>query len=132
ERRSMIMSDREKHLTAVHEAGHTLIGKMLPGCDPVHKVTIIPRGRALGVTWSLPSEDKNSLYKNSILDTICMMMGGRLAEEIVNNEISSGAPNDIERATEMSRAPACRWGMSEQQGTPASGKSEVEVFLDSD
>jgi len=132
ERRSMIMSDREKHLTAVHEAGHTLIGKMLPGCDPVHKVTIIPRGRALGVTWSLPSEDKNSLYKNSILDTICMMMGGRLAEEIVNNEISSGASNDIERATEMARAMVCRWGMSEKLGPLAYGQSEGEVFLGRD
>src|SRR5690606_32471813 len=132
ERRSMIMSDREKHLTAVHEAGHTLIGKMLPGCDPVHKVTIIPRGRALGVTWSLPSEDKNSLYKNSILDTICMRMGGRLAEEIVNNEISSGASNDIERATEMARAMVCRWGMSEKLGPLAYGQSEGEVFLGRD
>ena len=132
ERRSMIMNDREKRNTAVHEAGHTLLGKLLPGCDPVHKVTIIPRGQALGVTWSLPTEDKYNLYKSSILDKICMMMGGRLAEEIVNNEISSGASNDIERATDTARAMVCRWGMSEKLGPLAFGQSEGEVFLGRD
>jgi cell division protease FtsH len=132
ERRSMIMSDREKHLTAVHEAGHTLIGKLLPGCDPVHKVTIIPRGRALGITFSLPTEDKHSIYKNAILDQICMMMGGRLAEEIVNKDVSSGASSDIERATETARAMVCRWGMSDKLGPLAYGQSEGEVFLGRD
>ncbi|MCI0670460.1 MAG: ATP-dependent zinc metalloprotease FtsH [Myxococcaceae bacterium] len=132
ERRSMIMTEREKRNTAVHEAGHALLGKLLPYCDPVHKVTIIPRGQALGVTWSLPTEDSYNLYKQAILDKITMMMGGRLAEEIINGEMSSGASNDIERATETARAMVCRWGMSERMGPLAFGQSEGEVFLGRD
>ena len=132
ERRSMIMTEKEKRNTAVHEAGHALLAKLLPGCDPLHKVTIIPRGQALGVTWSLPTEDKVNGYKKQMLDQISMAMGGRIAEELMFNEMSSGAANDIERATETARAMVCRWGMSEKLGPLAFGKSEGEVFLGRD
>jgi len=132
ERKSMIMTEKEKRNTAVHEAGHALIAKLLPGCDPLHKVTIIPRGQALGLTWSLPTEDKVNGYKKQILDQICMAMGGRIAEELMFNEVSSGASNDIERATETARAMVCRWGMSEKLGPLAFGKSDGEVFLGRD
>ncbi|WP_224242715.1 ATP-dependent zinc metalloprotease FtsH [Hyalangium gracile] len=132
ERKSMIMTEKEKRNTAVHEAGHALLAKLLPGCDPLHKVTIIPRGQALGVTWSLPTEDKVNGYKKQILDQITMAMGGRLAEEIMFGEMSSGAANDIERATETARAMVCRWGMSEKLGPLAFGKNEGEVFLGRD
>jgi cell division protease FtsH len=132
ERRSMIMTEKEKRNTAVHEAGHALLAKLLPGCDPLHKVTIIPRGQALGVTWSLPVEDKVNGYKKQMLDQISMAMGGRIAEELMFNEMSSGAANDIERATETARAMVCRWGMSEKMGPLAFGKSDGEVFLGRD
>jgi cell division protease FtsH len=132
ERRSMIMTEKEKRNTAVHEAGHALLAKLLPGCDPLHKVTIIPRGQALGVTWSLPTEDKINGYKKQMLDQISMAMGGRIAEELMFNEMSSGAANDIERATETARAMVCRWGMSEKMGPLAFGKSDGEVFLGRD
>ncbi|QRO01531.1 ATP-dependent zinc metalloprotease FtsH [Archangium violaceum] len=132
ERKSMIMTEKEKKNTAVHEAGHALIAKLLPGCDPLHKVTIIPRGQALGLTWSLPTEDKVNGYKKQILDQITMAMGGRIAEELLFNEMSSGASNDIERATETARAMVCRWGMSEKLGPLAFGKSDGEVFLGRD
>ncbi len=132
ERRSMIMTEKEKRNTATHEAGHALLAKLLPGCDPLHKVTIIPRGQALGVTWSLPTEDKVNGYKRQMLDQISMAMGGRIAEELVFNEMSSGAANDIERATETARAMVCRWGMSEKMGPLAFGKSDGEVFLGRD
>jgi len=132
ERRSMIMTEKEKKNTAVHEAGHALLAKLLPGCDPLHKVTIIPRGQALGVTWSLPTEDKVNGYKKQILDQITMAMGGRIAEELMFNEMSSGASNDIERATETARAMVCRWGMSEKMGPLSFGKSDGEVFLGRD
>jgi cell division protease FtsH len=132
ERKSMIMTEKEKRNTAVHEAGHALVAKLLPGCDPVHKVTIIPRGQALGVTWSLPTEDKFNLYRGATLDQICMAMGGRIAEELVFNEMSSGAANDIERATETARAMVCRWGMSSKLGPLSFGSREGEVFLGRD
>ncbi|HLM46028.1 MAG TPA: ATP-dependent zinc metalloprotease FtsH, partial [Myxococcaceae bacterium] len=132
ERKSMIMTEKEKRNTAVHEAGHALIAKLLPGCDPLHKVTIIPRGQALGLTWSLPLEDKVNGYKKQILDQITMAMGGRIAEELIYNEMSSGASNDIERATETARAMVCRWGMSEKMGPLSFGKSDGEVFLGRD
>ena len=128
----MIMTEKEKRNTAVHEAGHALIAKLLPGCDPLHKVTIIPRGQALGLTWSLPTEDKVNGYKKQILDQITMAMGGRIAEELIYNEMSSGASNDIERATETARAMVTRWGMSEKMGPLAFGKSDGEVFLGRD
>ncbi|MDX2014260.1 MAG: ATP-dependent zinc metalloprotease FtsH [Myxococcaceae bacterium] len=132
ERKSMIMSEKEKRNTAVHEAGHALVGKLLPGCDPVHKVTIIPRGQALGVTWSLPEEDKVNLYKKKMMDDLCMMLGGRIAEELVYGELSSGASNDIERVTKYARAMVMRWGMSEKLGPLAFGEREGEVFLGRD
>jgi len=132
ERKSMIMTEKERWNTAVHEAGHTIVGKLLPGCDPVHKVTIIPRGQALGVTWSLPTEDKYNLYRQQMLDQICRAMGGRIAEELMFNEMSSGASNDIERATETARAMVCRWGMSDKLGPLSFGSSEGEVFLGRD
>jgi len=132
ERKSMVMSEKEKRNTAVHEAGHALVGKLLPGCDPLHKVTIIPRGAALGLTQYLPEEDKYSYYRSSALDRICMMLGGRIAEEVCFNEMSSGASNDIERATELARAMVCRWGMSDKLGPLAFGESEGEVFLGRD
>ncbi len=132
ERKSMIMSEKEKANTAVHEAGHALVGKLLPGCDPVHKVTIIPRGQALGLTWSMPAEDQFNRYKKQLLDQICMLLGGRIAEELVYDELSAGASNDIERATQMARAMVCRWGMSEKLGPLAFGQAEGEVFLGRD
>ncbi len=132
ERKSMIMTEEEKHLTAVHEAGHALIGKLLPGCDPVHKVTIIPRGQALGVTSFIPTEDKLSLHKKKLLDQLCMSLGGRIAEELVFGEISSGAASDIEHVTQLARAMVTRWGMSEKLGPVAFGGREGEVFLGRD
>jgi len=132
ERKSMIMSEKEKKLTAYHEAGHTVVAKLLPNCDPIHKVTIIPRGPALGVTMQLPTDDKLCLYKNAILDKIAMAMGGRIAEELVFQEISSGASNDIEQATHLARAMVCRWGMSDKLGPLAFGNREGEVFLGRD
>jgi cell division protease FtsH len=128
----MVMSEKEKRNTAWHEAGHALVGKLLPGTDPLHKVTIIPRGGALGLTQYLPEEDKYSYYRKSALDRIAMMLGGRLAEEIAFNEMSSGASNDIERATELARAMVCRWGMSDKLGPMSFGESEGEVFLGRD
>ncbi|MFO0600314.1 MAG: ATP-dependent zinc metalloprotease FtsH [Myxococcaceae bacterium] len=132
ERKSMIMTDAEKRLTAVHEAGHALVGKLLPGCDPVHKVTIIPRGQALGVTSFIPTEDKLSYYKKKLMDQLCMSLGGRIAEELVFGEISSGAASDIEHVTALSRAMVTRWGMSEKLGPLAFGARDGEVFLGRD
>src|SRR5687767_3653356 len=132
ERKSMIMSEKEKRITAVHEAGHALVAKLLPNCDPLHKVTIIPRGQALGLTQSLPAEDKHNFYKKAILDQICMALGGRIAEELTFGEMSSGAASDIEGATKYARAMVCRWGMSEKLGPLAFGDREGEVFLGRD
>jgi cell division protease FtsH len=132
ERKSMIMTEQEKRLTAVHEAGHALVGKMLPGCDPVHKVTIIPRGQALGVTSFIPKEDKLSYYKKKLMDQLCMSLGGRIAEELIFGELSSGAASDIENVTQLARAMVCRWGMSEKLGPLAFGPREGEVFLGRD
>ncbi|MFN0064418.1 MAG: ATP-dependent zinc metalloprotease FtsH [Myxococcaceae bacterium] len=132
ERKSMIMSEKEKRNTAVHEAGHALVGKLSPHCDPVNKVTIIPRGQALGVTQSLPTEDKLNLYRHGIVDQIAMAMGGRIAEELVLGDVSSGAASDIEHATALARAMVCRWGMSSKLGPLSYGSREGEVFLGRD
>ncbi len=132
ERRSMVMSEQEKRNTAVHEAGHALVGKLLPGCDPVQKVTIIPRGQALGLTWSLPVEDQLNYYKKELMDDLCMMLGGRIAEELVYGELSAGASNDIERVTNLARAMVMRWGMSEKLGPLTFGQRDGEVFLGRD
>ncbi len=129
ERRSMVISEEEKKNTAYHEAGHTLVAKLIPGTDPVHKVSIIPRGRALGVTMQLPIEDKHSYSKESLLNRIAVLMGGRAAEEIIFNTMTTGAGNDIERATEIARKMICEWGMSEKLGPVSFGKKDEQIFL---
>ena len=128
ERKSMMMSDREKRNTAYHESGHTIVAAMLPAADPLHKVTIIPRGRALGLTQQLPTEDKYSYSKRYLEAMLAVLMGGRIAEEVFLNEITTGAGNDIERATGMARKMVCEWGMSEL-GPATYGKKEEAIFL---
>ena len=129
ERRSMIISEREKRTTAIHEAGHALVAKILPGTDPVHKVTIIPRGRALGLTQQLPQEDRLNINQEFAMNQIAILMGGRIAEEITFGQKTTGAGNDIEVATNLARSMVCEWGMSEKLGPLAFGKKEGEVFL---
>jgi cell division protease FtsH len=129
ERKSMIISDEEKRTTAFHEAGHTLVAKLLPNTDPIHKVTIIPRGRALGLTQQLPLDDKHTYTKEYLIDNICVLMGGRIAEEIALNTQTTGASNDIERATDIARKMVCEYGMSETLGPLTFGKKEEEIFL---
>ncbi|MGA7121455.1 MAG: ATP-dependent zinc metalloprotease FtsH [Polyangiaceae bacterium] len=132
ERRSMVISDDEKKTTAVHEAGHTLISVLINHHDPVHKVTIIPRGPALGVTWYLPKDDRHNLSKEQAESSIAVALGGRIAEEIVFGRMTTGAGNDIEKATEIARKMACEWGMSEKLGPLAYGKKEESIFLGRD
>ncbi len=129
ERRSMIISDEEKRITAYHEAGHTLVAKMIPGADPIHKVTIIPRGRALGLTQQLPIDERHTYPKDYLTDRIAILLGGRVAEEIVLKMQTTGAGNDIERATELARKMVCEWGMSEEMGPLSFGKKEEQIFL---
>ncbi|HTN52687.1 MAG TPA: ATP-dependent zinc metalloprotease FtsH [Anaeromyxobacter sp.] len=129
ERRSMIISEKEKRTTAIHEGGHALVAKILPGTDPVHKVTIIPRGRALGLTQQLPQEDRLNINQEFALNQIAILMGGRIAEEITFGQKTTGAGNDIEVATGLARSMVCEWGMSEKMGPLALGKKEGEVFL---
>jgi len=129
ERKSLIISDAEKKITAYHEAGHALVAKLTPGTDPIHKVTIIPRGMALGVTQQLPIEDKYTLSRTSLNATIMVLLGGRAAEEIVFGERTSGAGNDLERVTEIARKMVCEWGMSEKVGPITFGKGEEQIFL---
>ncbi len=129
ERRSMIMPEEERRNTAYHESGHTVVARLLPKTDPVHKVTIIPRGRALGLTMQLPAEDRYSMDKNRILDTIAVLFGGRIAEEIFMHQMTTGASNDFERATDMARRMVTQWGMSDALGTMVYGENEGEVFL---
>jgi cell division protease FtsH len=128
ERKSMILSDEEKKVTAFHEAGHALLAMKLPHADPVHKVTIIPRGMALGVTMQLPIDDKHNYTKEYLETEIAILMGGRLAEELFLNQMSTGAGNDIERATELARKMVCEWGMS-SLGPLTFGKKEEQIFL---
>ena len=116
ERKSMVISPEEKRNTAYHESGHAIVGSLLPGCDPVHKVTVMPRGRALGVTWSLPVADRLSLYRDQMLANISMLFGGRVAEELFVGKISTGASNDFERATGIARDMVTRYGMSAALG----------------
>jgi cell division protease FtsH len=132
ERRSMVLSDFEKRTTAVHEAGHTLVGRSLPSTDPIHKVTIIPRGMALGVTQTLPKEDRVSMDKVKAENMIAFLMGGRVAEEILLNQKTTGAGNDIERATDIARRMVCEWGMSDILGPLTFGKKEQEIFIGRD
>ncbi|MAM84094.1 MAG: cell division protein FtsH [Acidobacteria bacterium] len=129
ERRSMIISDEEKKTTAVHEAGHALLAVLLPHADPIHKVTIIPRGMALGITQQLPVDDKHSYSREYLNDQIAILLGGRIAEEITNNSVTTGAGNDFERATELARRMVCEWGMSDKLGPLAFGKKEEQIFL---
>jgi cell division protease FtsH len=129
ERRSMIINDDEKKVTAVHEAGHALLAVMLPHADPVHKVTIIPRGMALGVTMQLPVEDKHNYTRDYLNDQIAILLGGRIAEEITMNGMTTGAGNDLERSTELARKMVCEWGMSDAMGPLTFGKKEEQIFL---
>jgi cell division protease FtsH len=129
ERKSMIISDEEKKTTAYHEAGHTLVAKLLPNTDPIHKVTIIPRGRALGLTQQLPLDDKHTYTKDYLSNNISILMGGRISEEIALNTQTTGASNDIERATDIARKMICEYGMSEKLGPLSFGKKEEEIFL---
>ena len=129
ERRSMIIPESEKRTTAYHEGGHALVAYLLPGADPLHKVTIIPRGRALGLTMQLPTDDRYSYSKEFLVNQITILLGGRAAEEIVFQQQTTGAGNDLEKATEMARKMVCEWGMSDKMGPLTFGKAEEHVFL---
>ncbi len=129
ERRSMVLNDTERRNTAYHEAGHALVAKLTPGTDPIHKVSIIPRGRALGVTQQLPIDDRYTYTKDFLQNTLSVLMGGRAAEEIAFNQMTTGAGNDIERATELARKMVTEWGMSERLGPLAFGKKDEQIFL---
>jgi cell division protease FtsH len=129
ERKSMVMPEEERRNTAYHESGHALIGKLLPKCDPVHKVTIIPRGRALGVTMSLPAQDRYSYDREYMLNQISMLFGGRIAEEVFMNQMTTGASNDFERATNLARDMVMKYGMSDALGPMVYAENEGEVFL---
>jgi cell division protease FtsH len=129
ERRSMIISDEEKRVTAIHEAGHALLAVLLPHADPIHKVTIIPRGMALGLTQQLPIDEKHNYSREYLNDRIAILLGGRIAEEITMNSLTTGAGNDLERATEMARQMVCEWGMSDEMGPLTFGKKEEQIFL---
>jgi cell division protease FtsH len=129
ERRSIVMPEEERRNTAYHESGHAVVAKLLPKTDPVHKVTIIPRGRALGVTMQLPETDRYSMDKDRILSTIAVLFGGRIAEEVFMHQMTTGASNDFERATEMARRMVTQWGMSDALGPMVYGENEGEVFL---
>ena len=129
ERRSMVISDLEKRNTAYHETGHALVARLMPGTDPIHKVTIIPRGRALGLTQQLPIDEKHTYPREFLDNNIAILLGGRAAEEIVLHDFTTGAGNDIERATNLARKMVCEWGMSEKMGPLSYGKKEEQIFL---
>ena len=129
ERRSMIITEKEKEITAYHEAGHALTAQLIPGTDPLHKVTIIPRGRALGLTQQLPTDDKYTHSKTFLKNNICILLGGRIAEKLIFDEITTGSGNDLERATDLARKMVCEWGMSENLGPLTFGKKEEQIFL---
>ena len=129
ERKSMVISEQEKRITAYHEAGHALVARMLPGTDPIHKITIIPRGRALGLTQQLPIDEKHTYPRRFLLNSISILLGGRAAEELVLEDFTTGAGNDIERATDLARKMVCEWGMSTQMGPLSYGKKEEQIFL---
>jgi cell division protease FtsH len=132
ERRSMIISLEERRNTAYHESGHALVAKLLPGADPVHKVTIIPRGMALGLTQQVPIDDRHTYTRDFLYDNLAILFGGRAAEELVLGHMTTGAGNDIERATELARKMICEWGMSEKLGPMTFGQKEEEIFLGRD
>jgi cell division protease FtsH len=129
ERKSMVMPEDERRNTAYHESGHTLVARLLPKTDPVHKVTIIPRGRALGVTMQLPEGDRYSMDRDRMLSTISVLFGGRIAEEVFMNQMTTGASNDFERATQIARDMVTRYGMTEELGPMVYAENEGEVFL---
>jgi cell division protease FtsH len=129
ERRSMIITEEEKRVTAIHEAGHALLAVLLPNADPVHKVTIIPRGMALGLTMQLPVDDKHNYSRDYLIDQIAILLGGRIAEEITNGQLTTGAGNDLERVTDLARKMVCEWGMSDRMGPLTFGKKDEQIFL---
>ena len=129
ERRSLVLSEEERRNTAYHEAGHAFVARMMPGSDPIHKVTIIPRGRALGVTQQLPIDDRHTYAKDYLLAQIAVLMGGRASEEMFLNHMTTGAGNDIQRATELARKMVCEWGMSDALGPLTFGQKEEQIFL---
>ena len=129
ERRSMMITEEEKRVTAIHEAGHALLAVLLPNADPVHKVTIIPRGMALGVTMQLPVDDKHNYSRDYLNDQLAILLGGRIAEEITNGKLTTGAGNDLERVTDLARKMVCEWGMSDAMGPLTFGKKEEQIFL---
>jgi len=129
ERKSMVISDAEKKNTAYHESGHALVARMLPGTDPIHKVTIIPRGHALGVTQQLPVDEKHTYPREYLMNNIVILLGGRAAEELVLKDFTTGAGNDIERATNLARKMVCEWGMSDEMGPLSYGKKDEQIFL---
>jgi len=129
ERKSLILSERERLNTAYHEAGHTLAARLTPGTDPIHKVTIIPRGRSLGLTQSLPLDERHTYPKEYLTGTLTVLLGGRAAEELQFQHFTTGAGNDLERATELARKMVCNWGMSEELGPVTFGKREEHIFL---
>jgi len=132
ERKSMVITDDEKKMTAYHEAGHTLVSRLTPGTDPIHKVTIIPRGRAMGVTVSLPTDEKHNYSRTWCLNRMAIMLGGRAAEMLIFKDLSTGSGNDIEQATELARKMVCEWGMSRKLGPLTFGKKDEEIFLGRD
>jgi len=129
ERRSIVMPEEERRNTAYHESGHAIVAKLLPKTDPVHKVTIIPRGRALGVTMQLPEQDRYSMDRKHMLNMIAVLFGGRIAEELFMNQMTTGASNDFERATEIARSMVTRYGMSDEMGPMVYGENDAEIFL---
>jgi cell division protease FtsH len=129
ERKSMVISDEEKRNTSYHETGHVLVARMIPGTDPIHKVTIIPRGRALGLTQQLPIDEKHTYPREYLEKNIAILLGGRAAEEIILHDFTTGAGNDIERATNLARKMVCEWGMSDKMGPLSYGKKEEQIFL---
>jgi cell division protease FtsH len=129
ERKSMVLSDDEKRKTAFHEAGHAICNLYCPEADPLHKVTIIPRGRALGVTYSLPGEDRHSYTRSYLVDRVCILMGGRVAEELIFNTMTTGAANDIKQATELVRKLICDYGMTDELGPISYGEKDEQIFL---
>jgi cell division protease FtsH len=132
ERRSMIISLEERRNTAYHESGHALVAKLLPGADPVHKVTIIPRGMALGLTQQVPLDDRHTYDKQFLENNLAILFGGRVAEELVLGHMTTGAGNDLEKATELARKMTCEWGMSDKLGPITYGKKEEQIFLGRD
>jgi len=129
ERRSMLITEDEKRVTAIHEAGHALLAALLPHADPVHKVTIVPRGMALGLTMQLPMDDKHNYSRDYLNDQLAILLGGRIAEELTTGDLTTGAGNDLERVTELSRRMVCEWGMSQAMGPLTYGKREEQIFL---